>query len=139
MNKPAIVRTRDVMNARYITIDGLETVGTAFAEVKRTDARCIVVKKRDERDEYGVVLLSDIAKKVIAADRSPDRVNVYEIMSKPVISVSPDMDIRYAARLFSQFGISVAPVIEQGEIIGIVTYTDIVLHGLSANVGSDDT
>ena len=65
--------------------------------------------------------------------------NVYEIMSKPVISVSPDMDIRYAARLFSQFGISVAPVIEQGEVIGIVTYADIVLHGLSANVASDDT
>ena len=139
MNKPAIVRTRDVMNARFITIDGLETVGTAFEELKRKDARCIVVKKRDERDEFGVVLLSDIAKKVIAADRSPGRVNVYEIMSKPVISVSPDMDIRYAARLFSQFGISVAPVIEQGEVIGIVTYADIVLHGLSANVASDDT
>ena len=139
MNKPAIVRTRDVMNDRFITIDGLETVGTAFEELKRKDARCIVVKKRNERDEFGVVLLSDIAQKVIAADRSPGRVNVYEIMSKPVISVSPDMDIRYAARLFSQFGISVAPVIEQGEVIGIVTYADIVLHGLSANVASDDT
>ena len=133
MNEHRVVRVRNVMNDRYILIDGLETVGAAFTEVKRTEARCIIVKKRDERDEYGLVLLSDIAIKVIAADRSPERVNIYEVMSKPVISVNPDMDIRYTARLFNQFGIAVAPVMEQGEIIGIVTYTDIVLRGLFAD------
>jgi signal-transduction protein with cAMP-binding, CBS, and nucleotidyltransferase domain len=133
MNEHPVVRVRDVMNDRYILIDGLETVGAAFPEVKRTEARCIIVKKRDELDEYGIVLLSDIAIKVIAADRSPERVNIYEVMSKPVISVNPDMDIRYTARLFNQFGIAVAPVMEQNEIIGIVTYTDIVLRGLFAD------
>ncbi|MDH3314511.1 MAG: CBS domain-containing protein [Betaproteobacteria bacterium] len=133
MSQKQIVRVRDVMNDRYILVDGLETVGAAFAELKHKEARCIIVKKRNERDEYGVVLLSDIARKVIAPDRPPDRVNIYEIMSKPVISVRADMDIRYTVRLFSQFGIAVAPVIEQGEIIGVVTYTDIVLHSLSAN------
>jgi len=132
MSEHAIVRVRDVMNDRYILIDGLETVGAAFTEVKRTEARCIIVKKRDELDEHGIVLLSDIAIKVIAADRSPERVNIYEIMSKPVISVNPDMDIRYTARLFNQFGIAVAPVMEQGKVVGIVTYTDIVLQGLFA-------
>ncbi len=133
MNERKTVRVRDVMNDRYILVDGLETVGAAFAKLKQKEARCIIVKKRTETDEYGIVLLSDIATKVIAPDRSPDRVNIYEIMSKPVISVRANMDIRYTVRLFSQFGIAVAPVIEQGEIIGIVTYTDIVLQGLSAN------
>ena len=131
MSEHPTVRVRDVMNDRYLLMDGLATVGAAFAEIKRTHARCIIVKKRDERDEYGIVLLSDIAKKVIAADRSPERVNIYEVMSKPVISVGPDMDIRYTARLFGRFGIAVAPAIEGGEILGIVTYTDIVLNGLS--------
>ena len=51
-------------------------------------------------DEYGMVLLSDIAKQVLAKDRSPKRVNIYEIMAKPVLSVQPDMDIRYCARMF---------------------------------------
>ena len=133
MNAETIVRVRDVMNDRYILVDGLATVGAAFADLKREEARCIIVRKRDERDEYGIVLLADIAKKVIAADRSPDRVNIYEIMSKPVVSVDPDMDIRYTARLFAQFGISVAPVIEGGEVLGVVTYTDIVLRGLSTD------
>ncbi len=131
MNQRKTVRVRDVMNDRYILVDGLETVGAAFAKLKRKEARCIIVKKRTEADEYGIVLLSDIAAKIIATDRSPERVNVYEIMSKPVISVRADMDIRYTVRLFGQFGIAVAPVIEKGEITGIVTYTDIVLNSLT--------
>jgi len=90
----------------------------------------VIVKKRDEGDEYGQVQLSDIAKQVIAMERSPDRVNVYEIMAKPVISVRPDMDIKYCARLFNSFGLSSAPVIENEEVIGIVSYNDIVLNWL---------
>jgi predicted transcriptional regulator len=88
------------------------------------------VNKRHADDEYGVVLLSDVAKRVIALDRSPDRVNVYEIMSKPVIAVGPEMDIRYTSRLFDSFGLAVAPVIAEGGVIGVVSYTDIVLRGL---------
>ena len=130
MNEQQRVRVRDVMNDRYILVDGLQTVAAAIAELKRAGARCILVNKRDQHDEHGIVLLSDIATKVIAADRSPERVNIYEIMSKPVISVHPDMDVRYTARLFSQFGIAVAPVIQHHEVLGTVTYTDIVLRGL---------
>jgi predicted transcriptional regulator len=88
------------------------------------------VDKRHEGDEYGVVMFGDIAKKVLARDLSPDRVNVYEIMSKPVISVSPEMDIRYCTRLFEAIGLSRAPVIEDHKVIGLVSYTDIVLKGL---------
>ena len=76
-------------------------------------------------------MISDIAKKVLALDRSPDRVNVYEVMSKPVISVDPEMDIRYCARMFERFGLSRAPVLENRKIVGIVSFTDMVLKGFS--------
>ena len=131
MNGKSVVRVRDVMNDRYIRADGMETVREAFLRLARADARCMVVERRDENDEYGIVLLSDIARKIVAADRSPERTNVYEIMSKPVLSVPPNMNIRYAARLFERFGISVAPVVEDDEVLGIVTNTDIVLRGLA--------
>ena len=71
---------------------------------------------------------------MLGKDRAPERVNVYEIMSKPVIGIDPDMDIRYCTRLFDKFGLSRAPVIEDGRIIGIVSYTDMVLKGLYANL-----
>jgi predicted transcriptional regulator len=86
--------------------------------------------QRDEQDEYGMLSFADIAKQVIAKDRAPERVNAYEIMAKPVISVRPDMNTRYCARLFDTFGISHAPVIENEEVLGIVSYYLIALHGL---------
>jgi Mg/Co/Ni transporter MgtE len=67
----------------------------------------------------------------LAKDRSPDRVNVYEIMSKPVISVPPTMDIRYCARLFERFGLQRAPVIENGKVLGIIGYDEMLMHWLN--------
>jgi predicted transcriptional regulator len=126
-----LVRVRDVMKHDYDMIDGKLTVEDALRAMRHVETKTLIVEKRDEDDEYGVVLISDIAKQVLAKDRSPKRVNIYEIMSKPVITVRPDMDIRYCARLFEQFGLSRAPVIEDSKIVGIISFTDMVLHGLA--------
>ncbi len=125
-----IVRTRDVMNENFIEMEGLMTVREALVKMKPARANLVIIKKRSDDDEYGVVLLSDIAKKVLAKDRSPERVNLYEIMTKPLISVPPDMDVRYCARLFDQFGLSRAPVIDSGRVVGVVGYTELVFEGV---------
>ncbi len=130
MKQPNRVCVREVMESDFDIVDGIATVAEALCNAKHLETRCFIVDKRDEHDEFGIVLLSDIAKKVLAKDRAPDRVNVYEIMNKPVIGVSPDMDIRYCSRLFENFGISRAPVTEHGKVIGVVGYTDMVLHGV---------
>lgn len=127
------IKNRDVLMNEYAMIDGLLTIREAIAIAVAENVSILVVNKRHEHDEYGMLLLSDIARKVLATDKSPERVNVYEIMIKPVMSVCPDMDIRYTARLFDQFQINKAPVIEQGNIIGFVTYDDIVLKGMVKN------
>jgi predicted transcriptional regulator len=129
-----IIRVRDVMKSEVDVVDGMQTVGEALRSMKYPDTRTLIVNKRHDDDEYGVVMFRDMAKKVLARDHSPNRVNMYEIMSKPVLSVSPEMDIRYCTRLFDNFGLSRAPVIENGEIIGLVSYTDIVLKGLSPDM-----
>lgn len=125
-----IVRVRDVMKTQLDMVDGLTTVANALRMMKHVETKCLIVNKRHEDDEYGLVLISDIARHVLAKDRSPERVNVYEIMSKPVISVDPAMDIRYCARLFDKFGLSRVPVIDDGRVVGIVSYTDMVLKGM---------
>ena len=107
MNQKKIVRVRDVMKKNYDIVDGMTTVKDALKKMRYVDTKCLIVDKRHEDDEYGIVLLSDIAKQVIAKDRAPERVNVYEVMSKPVIPVDPAMDIRYCARLFEKFGLYV--------------------------------
>ncbi|MGI9263876.1 MAG: CBS domain-containing protein [Gammaproteobacteria bacterium] len=127
MNSENIVRTGDVMSQRFIMQDGLATVAEAIKSLRQANAECVIVKKRHDDDEYGIVLLSDIARKIIASDRSPERVNLYEVMSKPVISVRPSMDIRYTARMFETFGLSMAPVLKAGDVLGVVSYREIVL------------
>ncbi len=125
-----IVKTKDVMRGNYLVMEGLKTVKEALEEMKQHNASYVIIQKRNEHDEYGVVMLSDIAKKVLAKDKSPERVNLYEIMSKPVISVPPEMDVRYCARLFDNFGLASAPVIDNGKVVGVVGYKALVFEGI---------
>jgi predicted transcriptional regulator len=125
-----LIRVRDVMKNEFDIVDGMETVEHALNTMAHLETKTLIIKKRHDNDEYGMVTLSDIARHVLAMDRSPNRVNVYEIMSKPVITVCPDMDIRYCARLFSRFNLTRAPVIENGDVIGLVSFTDMVVKGL---------
>jgi len=124
------VPVRNVMRTDVTMVDGKMDVHEALRIMKKVGATCLMVEKKHERDEYGMLLFSDVAKQVIGKDRAPERVNVYEIMAKPVISVRPDMDIRYCARLFDEFGISHAPVIENEKLVGIISYYLLALEGL---------
>ena len=121
---------RSCMRTEVTEIDGRMDVWSALKVMKKAEDTVLIVKRRDEHDEYGMLLFSDIAKKVIAQNRAPERVSVYEIMAKPCLTVRPDMEIRYCARLFENFGISHAPVVEGDRIVGTVSYYRLVLHGL---------
>ena len=130
MNKRSWGKVRDCMRTEVTEIDGTLDVLSALKIMKKVGATSLIVKRRDDKDEYGLLLFSDIAKKVIGRDRAPERVSVYEVMAKPVLSVRPDMEIRYCARLFENFGISHAPVVENDEIVGFVSYYLLVLHSI---------
>ena len=127
--KPEL-RVGDVMVTEVISIDGLATVSDAMALMRRRNVNSLVVNRRDDNDEIGLVLVSDIARQVIAPNRSPDRVNVYEIMSKPVWTLPPDMLARYAVRLLARFDVSRAVVVDNDRNpVGIVTLSDLTLGG----------
>lgn len=130
MSKPELVRVRDVMKVEFDEVDGLATVSDALRNMKHIETKALVVKRRNDHDEFGIVELEDIATEVLAKNRNPDRVNIYEIMEKPVIGVDPEMDIRYCARLFERHHLVRTAVVENREVIGIVSYTDIVMKGM---------
>lgn len=121
---------RDCMRTEVTEIDGSLDVLSALKIMKKASDTSLIVKRRDEQDEFGMLLFSDIAKHVIAKNRAPERVSVYEIMAKPCITVRPEMEIRYCARLFENFGISHAPVVENDKVVGMVSYYRLVLKGL---------
>jgi signal-transduction protein with cAMP-binding, CBS, and nucleotidyltransferase domain len=116
------------MSNNFVLLDGMTTVSVAIEALREKNTDVIIVNKRTEHDAYGIVVLADIAKQVLAKDRAPERVNIYEIMTKPIVSVTPHLDIRYCARLFDQFNLSYAPVIENEQVLGLVGFHEIVLH-----------
>jgi signal-transduction protein with cAMP-binding, CBS, and nucleotidyltransferase domain len=128
--KSNIIRVRDVMKTDFGSIDGIATVADALKKMKALKTAVLIVNKRNEDDEYGMLTSADIARHVLAKDRAPDRVNVYEIMTKPVISVHPGMDIRYCSRLFSNYNLVRAPVLENNRVVGMVSPNSLVLDGL---------
>lgn len=130
IEKSNIIRVRDVMKTDFGTIDGIATVADALKKMKALKTAVLIVNKRNENDEYGMLTSGDIARHVLAKDRAPDRVNVYEIMNKPVISVHPDMDIRYCSRLFANYNLVRAPVLENNRVVGMVSPNSLVLDGL---------
>ncbi|PHS31455.1 MAG: hypothetical protein COA95_06610 [Methylophaga sp.] len=130
MKPKEIVRVRDVMRAEIDIVDGMTTISDALRAMKNLKNKMLIVDKRHDDDEYGVVRMTDIAHHVLARDKSPDRVNVYEIMIKPAITVDASMDIRYCARLFERLKLSRAPVMDNGKLVGVVSLTRMVVHGI---------
>jgi len=129
MNEKSYIKVSDVMTVSIKTIDATATVSEAITLMREAGVSSLVTERRDKSDEYGLVVVSDIAKLVIAENRSPDRVNVYEIMTKPVLAVAGEMNIRYAVRMLVQFGLSRALVVDVHRVpVGIVSLRDLVLR-----------
>lgn len=126
-----VIRVKDVMTPSMRTVSATATVKEAIDDFNASHVSSLVVPRKDDSDELGLVTVRDIATKVIAEGKSVDRVYVYEVMRKPVLTVDGDMNIKYAVRLLTRFALSRAVVVgENREPIGMVTIRDMVLgHG----------
>ena len=122
-----IIRAGDVMEKNIVFIDGMATAGEAAAKMRAEKVNTLLVDKRDENDVWGIVVIQDFIRGVIMPSRAPHEVNVYEIMTKPVITVPADMDIKYVARLLYRAGIRRAPVADKGEIVGMISLDSLIL------------
>ena len=130
-------RVRSLMRPSPGMIDGLATVQRALDMMRSENVGALVIDRREEGDEFGIIVLSDIASKVIAENRAPQRTNVYEVMSKPVLTVNADMDIKYAIRLLSRFDLSRALVTEDGQLVGLVSLREMVFRHVPEDENPD--
>ena len=123
-----IVRARDVMQEGISSIDGMATAGEAAAMMRKEKDHALLVEKRHPDDAWGIVTYLDLIQGVIVPGRSAEEVHVYEIMTKPVIPVPAEMDIRYVVRFMHRTGIRRAPVEENGKLVGMVALYSLVLN-----------
>lgn len=120
-----MAKAQDVMTKEVVTIDGSATVAEAVNKMRERKVSSLVVERRNPDDAYGILTRKDVVSKVVSAGKKLDEVKVHEIMTKPLIMVSPGLELEYCARLMAMTGIRRAPVFDGKEIIGILSNTDI--------------
>lgn len=130
-NRREFQSAREAMDPKILFIDGMATAKEAVEMMRREKTEALIVKKRNKQDACGVVVVQDFVRGVIISDRHSEEVNVYEIMTKPVISVPAGMDIRYVARLLIRAGLRMAPVEEKGEYIGTISLSSIIIDNMA--------
>lgn len=118
------------MDHNIVFIDGMATAKEAVETMRIRKVEALIVNKRGEKDAYGIVVPYDFIQGVILPDRTSEEVNVFEVMTKPVITVPASMDVRYAARLMIRAGVRTAPVEENGNYVGIITLSALILDNV---------
>jgi CBS domain-containing protein len=120
-----MIRAEDIMTKEVVTIRGSATVAEAVKLMKEKGLRDLIVEPRSENDPYGIISETDIIYKIAAYGSDPKQRRVYEIMTKPCVTVNPELGVEYVARLFATTRIRRAPVVK-GKLLGIISVSDIL-------------
>jgi len=127
-NNPSFITVADVMTPSPVVIDGLATIQDALDLMESNEVSSLVIDRRHEGDEYGLISVSVIARRIIGENKSLERTSVYEVMEKPVLTVSSTMDIKYAIRLLAKFSLSRTLVTEMGQMVGFISLRDMTVR-----------
>jgi CBS domain-containing protein len=114
-----------VMKKSIVCIDGKETVADAIKLMRDKKVSSLLVNRRAKEDAWGILTRKDVVNKIVDPGKNPKEVKVFEIMTKPLVTVSPGLALKYCARMFHNAGIRRAPVFDGKEIVGILSNTDI--------------
>ena len=125
------LKAEEIMHKGIETIPSRATVAEALRKMKELKVSSLIVERRNQDDAYGLLTKTDIVKKVI--DAGPKRRNfsstkVFQIMSKPLITVPPGLATKYCLRVMKQSGVSRVPVFDGKQIVGILSISDIFNH-----------
>ncbi|CAA6801698.1 MAG: Unknown protein [uncultured Sulfurovum sp.] len=112
--------------AGLIKISPMSTVRDALKLMKENKVRSVIVEKNGEHGAYGLVTFKNILQSIVAEDGDIDLLNVYDVANMPAFSVSGKLDIQYAAKLMINSSIKRLLVIDNNELLGILTMSDIV-------------
>ena len=111
---------------KLVVISAMSTVREALSLMKANQVRSVIVDKGTEDGAYGLVTFKNLLQSIVAEDGDIDLLNVYDIANTPAFSVSAKLDVKYAARMMVQNSIKRLLVIDNNELQGILTRTDII-------------
>ncbi len=128
--KRSFQSAKEVMTKKVVLIDGMATAKEAVETMRKEEVESLIIKKRHPQDAWGIVVVHDFINGVIIPDKTSEEVNVFEIMTKPAICIPANMDVRYVANLMMKANLRIAPVEENGEYIGMIAISDLILDNM---------
>ncbi len=114
----------EVMSASPVTIPVDATIAEAATAMRDKEIGSLVVI--DAGRPAGIVTERDIVTKVAAEMKAADRTSVRDVMSAPLIAVHPHQEVAEAAKIMAARRIRRLPVIQEGELVGMLTENDII-------------
>lgn len=122
-----LITVRDIMTpaGKIAMISPYATVRELINKMDTDGVRSVIVERTSENDAYGIVTYTNILQAIYSNDGDMDLLNVYDIASKPMVQIVPDLDIRYAAQLMINQGIKYLSVTWEGKLTGVISMTDI--------------
>ena len=122
-------RVRDVMTPGPIGVDYYQSIGEAARAMRDWGVGAVLVVRNESL--YGLVTDRDLAVRAVAEARGADE-PVGPLSSANLIGVEADADLREAMRLMRQHAVRRLPVLEDGQVTGIVSLGDLAIAGESA-------
>ena len=120
MKTAAEIMTKNVVNIRPDA-----TVADAIKKMKEHTVSSLLVRRDEVMQTWGFMTETDVIEKVVAKQLDPASISVTEIMSKPVITVSPRASLQECASLLTRADIRRVLVYDANDIVGIVSSSDI--------------
>lgn len=115
----------EIMTMPVVTVPASMPIEEALHLMREKRIHSVVVEPDRPGGAYGIMTQRDVLRKVVAADRPLLNVSVADLMSSPLIAVSPDTTIRQCSIIMLDANIRRAVVMKSGQLVGIVSDTDI--------------
>jgi CBS domain-containing protein len=111
---------------KVITISAMQTGREALKLMKENKVKSLVVEKSTPNGAYGILTFKNLLQSIVAEDGDIDLLNVYDIAQTPATSVSSRLDVKYAAKMMVNSSIKRVLVVDNNELHGVLTMTDII-------------
>ncbi|NOX16109.1 MAG: CBS domain-containing protein [Epsilonproteobacteria bacterium] len=118
---------KDIMKGTNLAIvSPMAPIRDALKQMKEMGVKSLIVDKIRTSDAYGLLTYKNILFSIIANDGDIDLLRVYDICSKPAYQISEELDVKYAVQLMVKSSVKRLLVIDNNEIEGILTMSDIM-------------
>ncbi len=111
---------------KLVKISPMAPVREALRLMKENAVRSVIVEKSSPDGAYGLVTFKNILQSIVAEDGDIDLLNVYDIAAIPAVSVSAKLNVQYAAKMMVNRSIKRLLIIDNNELKGILTMSDII-------------